>query len=64
MNFIQGPDFPTGAVIAGKEGITQAYLTGRGIIKVQGEVVVETSKTEGRHRHQRDTLFAKQGSSG
>lgn len=46
MNFIQGPDFPTGAVIAGKEGITQAYLTGRGIIKVQGEVVVETSKKQ------------------
>lgn len=54
MHFIKGPDFPTGAVIAGKEGIRQAYLTGRGIIKVQGEVVVETSKK------QRDVIVIKE----
>ncbi len=42
MNFIKGPDFPTGATIVGKEGISSAYLTGRGIIKIQGKVEIET----------------------
>lgn len=41
MNFIKGPDFPTGATIVGREGINSAYLTGRGIIKVQGSVDIE-----------------------
>src|SRR5947199_5070752 len=32
MKFIQGPDFPTAAMIYGRSGIAQAYLTGRGSI--------------------------------
>ena len=34
MQFVQGPDFPTGGQIIGKEGIIQAYTTGRGSVKV------------------------------
>ena len=41
MQFIQGPDFPTGGIIVGHEGIYNAYKTGRGIIKVRGRVQVE-----------------------
>lgn len=33
MTAIKGPDFPTGACILGKEGITSAYNTGRGVVK-------------------------------
>lgn len=33
LNYIKGPDFPTGAYIYGREGIKEAYLTGRGTIK-------------------------------
>ena len=36
MTAVKGPDFPTGATILGREGIRQAYATGRGIIKVRG----------------------------
>lgn len=36
MNTIKGPDFPTGGVIMGREGIRQAYETGRGSIRVRG----------------------------
>ncbi len=41
MQFIQGPDFPTGGIIVGHEGIYSAYKTGRGIIKVRGRVSIE-----------------------
>ncbi len=46
MNIIKGPDFPTGALVVGKEGIRKAYLTGRGIIKVQGKVHTETNERD------------------
>jgi DNA gyrase subunit A len=36
MTAIKGPDFPTGGIILGREGIRDAYMTGRGSIKVQG----------------------------
>lgn len=45
MTHIKGPDFPTGATINGKQGIIEAYRTGRGKIKVAGTVKIETSKT-------------------
>ncbi|MBS3943631.1 MAG: DNA gyrase subunit A [Dethiobacter sp.] len=48
MRFIQGPDFPTGGIIVGYEGIRSAYQTGRGIIKVRGRVQLET-KEKGRN---------------
>jgi DNA gyrase subunit A len=41
MQFIKGPDFPTGGIIVGYEGIYNAYQTGRGIVKLRGVVQVE-----------------------
>lgn len=41
MEYIKGPDFPTGATIMGNEGIYQAYTTGRGIIKVRAKAHIE-----------------------
>jgi len=41
MSVIKGPDFPTGAMILGNEGIRQAYATGRGIIKVRAKAEIE-----------------------
>ena len=41
MQIIKGPDFPTGAMILGKEGIRQAYTTGRGKITVRAETEIE-----------------------
>src|SRR5271157_605177 len=38
---IKGPDFPTGAIIHGTEGIVSAYNTGRGLIKVRAKVLIE-----------------------
>jgi DNA gyrase subunit A len=44
MQYIQGPDFPTGGVIFGRQGIRDAYKTGRGRILVRGCFSVETTK--------------------
>ena len=41
LNFIPGPDFPTGGVIVGSEGIRQAYGTGRGRIVLRGQAHIE-----------------------
>ena len=41
MGIIKGPDFPTGAMILGKEGIKEAYTTGRGKITVRAETEIE-----------------------
>jgi DNA gyrase subunit A len=41
MTVIQGPDFPTGGVIHGTEGIVQAYSTGKGLIKVRAKARIE-----------------------
>ena len=41
MQIIKGPDFPTGAMILGKEGIKEAYTTGRGKITVRAETEIE-----------------------
>jgi len=38
MRYVPGPDFPTGGIIVGREGIRQAYETGRGRLAVQGRV--------------------------
>ncbi len=40
-----GPDFPTGGVIMGRDGIRQAYETGRGSIKVRGKAHIEQTST-------------------
>jgi DNA gyrase subunit A len=49
MKFVTGPDFPTGGIIVGKEGIEQAYGTGRGRIVVRGVAHIEEMKA-GRYR--------------
>lgn len=46
MEFIKGPDFPTGGIIFGKQGIIEAYRTGRGRIKVRAKVHIETTKNK------------------
>ena len=42
MTVIKGPDFPTAGLILGKEGIRQAYTTGRGVIKMRAHAHIET----------------------
>ena len=49
MAVIKGPDFPTEGIILGREGIKQAYTTGRGKITVRGEAEIE----EGNNNRQR-----------
>ena len=49
MTVMPGPDFPTGAVIMGVDGIREAYETGRGSITVRAKAHVESTKT-GRNR--------------
>jgi len=44
MQIIQGPDFPTGAIIYGREGIDSAYRTGRGKILVRGKANIEQAR--------------------
>jgi DNA gyrase subunit A len=49
MKFVKGPDFPTGAAILGKQGITDAYTSGRGSIKVRAATQIE-EMSQGRQR--------------
>lgn len=44
INFIKGPDFPTGGIIVGKKGIKESYLTGKGKITIRGKVKIEETK--------------------
>ena len=48
MNHIKGPDFPTGANIMGKEGIKNAYMTGRGKIIVRAVAEIEEHNNRNR----------------
>ncbi|SJM52250.1 DNA gyrase/topoisomerase IV subunit A [Microbacterium sp. JB110] len=41
MEFVPGPDFPSGGIVMGLDGITDAYETGRGAIKVRAKVSIE-----------------------
>ncbi len=43
MDFVKGPDFPTGAQILGRQGILDAYRTGRGSIKMRAVAEIEES---------------------
>lgn len=45
LNFVKGPDFPTGGVIYNKKDIMQAYSTGRGGIVMRGKADIEESKS-------------------
>ncbi len=45
LKFVTAPDFPTGGIIYGYEGVRNAYTTGRGKILVRAKAVIETSKS-------------------
>src|SRR5690625_2383472 len=49
MGIIRGPDFPTGAQILGRDGIKEAYTTGRGRVRVRGKARIE-QMSNGRQR--------------
>jgi len=44
MNFVKGPDFPTGGYIVGRSGIGSAYRTGRGAILMRAKASIEQAK--------------------
>ncbi|GAA8583752.1 DNA topoisomerase (ATP-hydrolyzing) subunit A [Helicobacter pylori] len=46
LEFVKGPDFPTGGIIYGKAGIIEAYKTGRGRVKMRAKVHVEKTKNK------------------
>jgi len=48
MTLVKGPDFPTGGTIYGRQGIVDAYATGRGKLKVRAKTHIETEKKGGR----------------
>ncbi len=49
MKYVHGPDFPTGAIIHGVDGIKQAYGTGRGKVTVRAKIEIE-ERANGRER--------------
>ncbi len=49
MEFVTGPDFPTGGIIVGREGIVQAYSTGKGRVVMRGTAHVEEMRA-GRYK--------------
>ncbi|MBE9544871.1 MAG: DNA gyrase subunit A, partial [Proteobacteria bacterium] len=52
MEYVPGPDFPTGGIIYGTNGIKEAYKNGRGIFKIRARLVLEKDK-----RTQRETII-------
>ena len=48
MEYIPGPDFPTGGLIYGKRGIISAYQTGRGIVQIRAKIETEVLKGKSR----------------
>src|SRR5688572_21944467 len=44
LNIVQGPDFPTGGVICGKDGIVEGYKSGRGRVTLRAKMHVEETK--------------------
>ena len=49
MDFVKGPDFPTGGIIMGRSGIRAAYATGRGKILLRGRAEIEETKSGRTH---------------
>ena len=47
MQFVHGPDFPTGGFIMGRAGIMEAYRTGRGSVKMRARATIEESSRRG-----------------
>ncbi len=50
MEFVKGPDFPTGGIILGQEGIRSAYATGHGRVLVRAKAYSEDSSSSGRRQ--------------
>ncbi len=48
LEIIKGPDFPTGGIVQGLEGLKQAYSTGRGKVILKAKTEIDTSKVEPR----------------
>src|SRR6266513_1106463 len=48
--FIKGPDFPTGAIIYGRDGIKECYEKGRGRITIRARAVIEEKESTGKHQ--------------
>src|SRR3989449_1007196 len=48
--FVKGPDFPTGAIIYGRQGIKECYEKGRGRITIRARAVVEEKESTGKHQ--------------
>ncbi|HEX16674.1 MAG TPA: DNA gyrase subunit A, partial [Deltaproteobacteria bacterium] len=48
MEFIPGPDFPTGGIICGRAGIESAYRTGRGVLQIRAKVFIEQERGRSR----------------
>lgn len=46
LQFVQGPDFPTGGIIINKDELPSAYLTGKGRARIRAEYVIETEKNK------------------
>ncbi|MGM0452080.1 MAG: DNA gyrase subunit A [Thermodesulfobacteriota bacterium] len=55
MQYMAGPDFPTGGIIYGTEGIRQAYQTGRGKLRIRARVEIEEDK-----KTQQETLVVRE----
>jgi DNA gyrase subunit A len=55
MKYLPGPDFPTGGIIYGTEGIRQAYRTGRGKLKIRARIDIEKDK-----KHPGDIIVVKE----
>jgi len=60
MTVIEGPDFPTGAIICGKSGIRNAYETGKGIIKIQAAVFTEGAENGNSGRKKNPCIIVKE----
>jgi len=48
MQYIKGPDFPTGGLILGREGIKKAYTTGRGSVTMRAKAIIEENNGKAR----------------
>lgn len=48
LNIVKGPDFPTGGIMQGIDGLKQAYTTGRGKVIVKAKTFIDTSKADPR----------------
>lgn len=45
MNYVKGPDFPTGGIVQGLDGIKDAFTTGKGRVIIRGKTAIEKTKT-------------------